>query len=72
MKLSRIRIFCAAAIVATSMAAAAPAYATSMVLDPNGRSSISMFFYDLFASLGLIESDGGDVSDAGIAADPFG
>lgn len=72
MKFSRIRIFCAAVVMATSMAAAAPAHASSWVLDPDGRSGISSFFYDLFASWGLIESDDGDVNDAGIAADPFG
>lgn len=72
MKLNRIRAISAAIIVATTMAAATPAFAESGHLDPNGRSSISRFFHDLFASLGLIGSDGGDVSDAGIAADPFG
>jgi|CXWL01.1.fsa_nt_gi hypothetical protein len=72
MKFSRIRAFCAAAIVATSMAAATPAFAEAGHLDPNGRSSISRFFHDLFAALGLIQSDDGDVSDAGIGADPFG
>ena len=72
MRFSRIRSFCAAAIVAISIAAATPAFAEAGHLDPNGRSSISRFFQDLFASLGLIESGAGDVSDAGIAADPFG
>lgn len=72
MKFSRIRMFCAAAIAATSMAAATPAFAAAATLDPNGRSSIARFFHDLFASLGLIASGGGDVSDAGIGADPFG
>ncbi len=72
MRFFRIRIFCAAAIMATSMAAATPALAAAATLDPNGRSSISRFFHDLFESFSLIESDGGDVNDAGIGADPFG
>lgn len=72
MQPSRIRTPCATAIVATSMAAATPAIAHAATLDPNGRSSTSRCFHDLFASHGLIESDGGDVSDAGVGADPFG
>ena len=71
MKLASIRTFCVVVIVAGSMAAT-PAFARAPTMDPDGRSSFSQFFFDLFASLGLIESDGGDVSDAGLGADPFG
>lgn len=72
MKFARIRPFCAAAIFATSMPAATPVFAAAATLDPNGRSSASRFSCDLFASLALIKGDGGDASDAGIGADPFG